>query len=74
MLMGGVALENINTVISILNKHHVSYTIIGRVDKHEKDVLLETENGKICLPRYGDDKVDCRGSIDAWSNTILPLL
>lgn len=63
----------ISKVISILDKFKVPYTILGEVREKNDGVYFKKEGGLINLPRYWDDVLMHRGSIDHWRNNILSI-
>lgn len=65
---------DLEEIVEIFKKFHVEYTIAGYVDATEKGVMLETQGKRISVPKYWDDIVQCRGSIQAWEEVILSLL
>jgi len=63
--------SNAGLVCSILNRHGISYTILGEVTKDVPGVYRKKENTLKCLPRYWDDKVKKESSYELWRKNIL---
>jgi thiamine monophosphate kinase len=65
---------SVNVVTAILRRHGIPYTILGTVQKDLKGVYAASSNGRLLsLPRYWDDKMVHRGSMERWKKDIVPL-
>lgn len=63
--------ENMNEVLTILEKHKVEYTILGDVNDEVSGVYRKCGNHLIKLPRYWDDKMRHESSYQLWLRNIL---
>lgn len=64
----------LNDVESILKTAGVSYTVVGQVVDASRGATLRKATGeRVTLPRYWDDAMRHRGSVETWEHTILPL-
>lgn len=65
--------EKINLVTEIFKKYNVAYTIMGYIDDTESNVLVRYNGQNEILPRYSDDIINSRGSVEIWKEQILSL-
>ena len=65
--------DKINMVTDIFKKYNVSYTIMGYVDDKESSVLVKHNGQMINVPRYSDDIIISRDSIEVWTEQIFSL-
>ncbi len=66
--------SSIELVTEVLRKHGVPFTLLGTVDERLDGVFCKDFEGTLVrLPRYWDDVLKPRGSIDRWTSEILPL-
>jgi thiamine monophosphate kinase len=65
--------NDVSKVVRIFEKYQQSYTILGYTSSKLKGVNYNTGQGLVALPRYWDDKICNRGSIENWKTTILPI-
>lgn len=63
--------ENINTVLAILKKYKVPYTIMGDVCDTVSGVYRKRGDALMPLPRYWDDKMKDESRYDSWLKNIL---
>lgn len=68
-----VAPESLKMICEVFQEYGATYTILGYVDGERNDVVLKTEGKWICLPRYWDDKIQNKGSVEKWYQQILEL-
>ena len=66
--------ENISLVKNLFKKYNVKYTEMGYVDSCRNNVVVKYGNKYVQLPRYCDDIISNRGSIEGWKKQIVSLL
>lgn len=65
---------SVDAVTAILQEYDIPYTVLGAVRKDLKGVYAVDVRGDLLpLPRYWDDKMLHRGSVERWEKDILPL-
>jgi thiamine monophosphate kinase len=65
--------KNLSKALDVFDKHKAPYTILGYTTTKVEGIHLNLNSTLIQLPRYWDDKVFNRGSIDNWEKIILPI-
>jgi thiamine monophosphate kinase len=64
----------VSSVLEILHKHGVPACVVGRTTTDVEGVVAVRKDGeRVHLPRYWDDALRERGSIDAWMEQIVRL-
>ena len=69
-----VAPASLDVVTAVLRRYGIPYTVLGTVQKDLKGVYAVGTNGDLLpLPRYWDDKMLHRGSVERWKKDILSI-
>lgn len=66
-------MNNSGLVTQIFKKYNAIYTIMGYIDDTESNVLVRYNGENKILPRYSDDIISSRCSVETWIEQILPL-
>ena len=65
--------RDLHKAICTFEKYNAPYTILGYTSSDVDGVTYNAGNSLRSLPRYWDDKIINRGSIDNWEKIILPV-